>query len=56
MKILGINEGDDLPEMKIIGDDKKLYGGAEELYFFQKNMLGMASMGFSPFTFDYVNS
>ena len=33
MKILGIREGDTLPEMKIIGDDRKLYGGQKELYF-----------------------
>ena len=26
MKILGINENDDLPEMKIIGEDRKVYG------------------------------
>jgi len=38
MKILGINEGDDLPEMKIIGDDKKLYGGARGIVFLSKKI------------------
>ena len=33
MKILGIREGDDLPEMKIIGDDRKVYGGARGIVF-----------------------
>ena len=54
MKILGIKEGDDLPEMKIIGDDRKVYGGARGIVFLcRKNMVGLAVMGFSTPTVNY---
>ena len=38
MKILGIREGDSLPEMKIIGDDRKLYGGAKGIVFLSRKI------------------
>ncbi|MBJ35470.1 MAG: hypothetical protein CMB62_02510 [Euryarchaeota archaeon] len=38
MKILGIKDGDDLPEMKIIGDDRKVYGGAKGIVFLARKI------------------
>jgi|TARA_B100000214_G_scaffold167576_1_gene120359 predicted DCC family thiol-disulfide oxidoreductase YuxK len=33
MKILNVKEGDDFPEMKVIGDDYKVYGGARAIVY-----------------------
>lgn len=38
MNILGIEEGYDFPEMKVIGNDNKLYGGARAVLFLCKKI------------------
>ena len=38
MKILKISEDDDLPEMKVIGDDRKLYGGIKGIIFLSRKI------------------
>jgi predicted DCC family thiol-disulfide oxidoreductase YuxK len=38
MKILRIRDGDVLPEMKIIGNDRKVYGGARGIIFLCKKI------------------
>ena len=38
MNILRINDSNDVTEIKIIGDDKKIYGGAKGIIFLSKKI------------------
>jgi len=38
MKLLNVKEGYDFPEMKVIGDDRKVYGGAKGIIYISKKI------------------
>ena len=38
MKLLDIKEGEYLPEMKVIGKNRKVYGGAEAIVYLSRRM------------------
>jgi predicted DCC family thiol-disulfide oxidoreductase YuxK len=38
MKLLNIREGDYLPEMKVIGKDRKVYGGARAIIYLSQRI------------------
>ena len=38
MKLLNIKEGDYLPEMKVIGKDRKVYGGARGIVYLSQKI------------------
>jgi len=60
MKILDVKEGQDFPEMKVIGDDSKLYGGANAIIYVCKKiwwaspLWALAHMPFARTIFDYI--
>ena len=38
MNILGVVEGDEFPEMKVIGNDRKVYGGARGIVYISRKI------------------